>query len=137
MAYFFHMTGMDKIMKRYKLVKRIFLKKNRDFQRVYQKGMSYANHMMVLYLLQQKTKQKKVGFAAGKRLGNAVIRNRVKRLLREVYRLNQHRLIDGIELLLVGRKPIIDVGYQEVDRAFKALCKRAKILVEKDGGTKR
>lgn len=120
-------------MKRYKLVKRNVLKKNKEFQRVYQKGFSYANQMMVLYVLPQTSEQRKVGFAAGKRLGNAVTRNRAKRRLREVYRLNQHRLVEGNQLLFVARKPMINTDYQSINRAFNALCIKAKLLARLDG----
>lgn len=112
----------------YKLQKQMILRKNKQFQSVYRFGKSYANHMMVIYVLSTRETQTKVGFAAGKRLGNAVVRNRVKRLLREVYRLNQHRLRSGLHILLVGRKPMVGVKYQVVDKAFGDLCTKAHII---------
>jgi len=112
----------------YKLSKQNILRKNREFQSVYRYGKSYANRYMVLYVLSVKEPQSKVGFAAGKRLGNAVTRNRLKRLLRETYRLNQNQLKTKHNLLLVGRKSATTVKYAVVERAFKALCKKARIL---------
>ena len=81
----------------YNLSKNLVLKKNKNFQTVYRLGKSYANRMLVVYILKRNDQHSKVGFAAGKKLGNAVTRNRVKRLLREVYRLNQFQLIKGID----------------------------------------
>jgi len=112
----------------YKLPKQNILRKNKQFQSVYRYGKSYANRMMVIYVLSNKDTQRKVGFAAGKRLGNAVVRNRVKRLLRETYRLNQHKLKLGFDLLLVGRKPMVDVKYKVVSKAFGDLCTKASIF---------
>lgn len=112
----------------YKLPKQNILRKNKQFQSVYRYGKSYANRMMVIYVLSNKDTQRKVGFAAGKRLGNAVVRNRVKRLLRETYRLNQHKLKLGFDLLLVGRKPMVDVKYKVVSKAFGDLCTKANIF---------
>lgn len=112
----------------YKLPKRRILRKNKEFQKVYRYGHSYANRYMVLYVFAAKEPVGKVGFAAGKKLGNAVTRNRVKRLLRESYRLNQDLLDQRYCLLLVGRKSAIDVKYCVVEKALRHLCRKAKIL---------
>lgn len=115
-------------MMMYKLPKQGILRKNKQFQGIYRYGRSYANRYIVLYLLPEKGEMTKVGFAAGKRLGNAVVRNRVKRLLRETFRLNRGRLKPGMKLLLVGRKPITSVKQADVGRAFEDLCRKARIL---------
>lgn len=112
----------------YKLPKQNILRKNKQFQGVYRYGKSYVNKYMVVYVMPVKDTTAKVGFAAGKRLGNAVVRNRVKRLLRETYRLNQHKLKSNLHLLLVGRKPIVDVKCDVVSKAFEDLCIKARIL---------
>lgn len=112
------------------LPKRGLLRQNKSFQTVYRLGKSYANRQMVLYVLPGRGPQRRVGFAAGKRLGSAVVRNRVKRLLREAYRLNQHRLIGGGDILLVGRQALVSKKLPIVVEAFLELCARAKILGE-------
>lgn len=112
----------------YKLSKQGILRKNNSFQAVYRTGKSYANRSMVLYVLPNDGDNRKIGFAAGKRLGNAVIRNRVKRLLREAYRLNQHKLSAGFDLILVGRQAMVKSRYNNVARAFLDLCNKARIL---------
>ena len=104
------------------------LKKKKDFQAVYSRGKSYANRFLVLYVFRSNGFQGKVGFAAGKKLGNAVKRNRVKRLLRESYRMNQDAIKEGVSLLLVGRKAAVDAGCQDLEKAFLALAKKAGIM---------
>ena len=104
------------------------LKKKKDFQAVYSRGKSYANRFLVLYVFRSNGFQGKVGFAAGKKLGNAVKRNRVKRLLRESYRMNQGAIKEGVSLLLVGRKATVDAGCQDLEKAFLALAKKAGIM---------
>lgn len=116
-------------MMMFKLPKNGILRKNKNFQAVYRAGKSYANRQLVLYVLPGKTGERRVGFAAGKRLGKAVVRNRVKRLLREAYRLNQHRLSSGVDLILVGRQPIIAERLPAVVAAFLQICGRAGIVV--------
>lgn len=112
----------------YTLTKHGLLRRNKSFQQVYRAGKSYANRQLVLYVLPGTGAARRVGFAAGKRLGPAVVRNRVKRLLREAYRLNQHRLVDGVDLLLVGRQGVVDAKLPAVTAAMLDLCGRAKIL---------
>ncbi len=114
----------------YKLSKQGILHKNKNFQAVYKAGKSYANRMVVLYVLPTHSVVRRVGFAAGKRLGGAVVRNRVKRLLRDSYRLNQHKLINGIDLLLVGRQAAVSSNSTAVGKAFIHLCEKAKILAK-------
>ena len=76
----------------YELNKNEILRDNRDFNAVYTKGRSYVNKNLVLHVLNDERYNGKVGFAAGKKLGCAVVRNRVKRLLRETYRLCKKNL---------------------------------------------
>lgn len=113
---------------RFRLCKQGILRKNKHFQIVYKTGKSYSNKMLVLYVMPKSDSLRRVGFAAGKRLGNAVIRNRVKRLLREAYRLHQHRLMNGVDLLLVGRQPLVHAGLANVNKALLDLSQRAKIM---------
>ncbi len=106
------------------------LKRRSDFQRVYRTGRSWANRYFVLYVFASDYLDGKVGFAAGKKLGCAVVRNRVKRLLRESYRKNQAQIKPGLALLLVGRKAMVDVKCDVVEKAFVSLGRRAGIFEE-------
>lgn len=108
------------------------LRGNGEFNKVYSKGRSFANREMVIYVLEDETLKGKAGFAAGKKLGCAVIRNRVKRILREAYRLNQHSLKPGYAIILVGRKNLVNAKSDVAIKSFKDICRRAKIWIDKD-----
>ncbi len=113
----------------YKFKRSSRLKNNRNFQIVYQNGKSYVNKWAVLYVLKQTASPRRIGFAVGKKLGNAVVRNRVKRLMREVFRLNQHKIVEGIDILFVARKPLLKANLIVTNNTFWDLCKKAGILI--------
>lgn len=116
--------------KKFSFSKDNVLRKNRQFQTVYKTGKSYANKYLVLYAMPKQDGPRRIGFAVGKRLGGAVVRNRVKRLLRESFRLNQHCLKQGIDLIVIGRQPIVGKDYDIVNKAMLDLFGKAKIFAE-------
>ena len=79
------------------------LKKYGDFQRVYQKGKSYANKYLVMYVLRQDTQINRIGISVSKKVGNSVVRHRITRLIRESYRLNENKFDDGLDIVIVAR----------------------------------
>ena len=112
----------------YELPKSSIISNKFEFNRVYNKGRSYVNHMMIIHVINSDSVKGKVGFAVGKKIGNAVVRNRIKRLMREAYRISQHEINQNISMILIARKPLADVKSNEVQKAFINLCKKAKIL---------
>lgn len=118
------------------LPRKRMLKRRSDFQRVYHAGRSYANRYFVLYVFVSDQLDGKVGFAAGKKLGCAAVRSRVKRLLRESYRKHQDLVRPGLALLLVGRKAMTGVKCDVVEDAFLSLGRKTGIFLQ-EGSQKR
>ena len=116
----------------YELNKSEILRDKRDFNAVYTKGRAYVNKNLVLHVLNDERYNGKVGFAAGKKLGGAVVRNRVKRLLRETYRLSKKNLRKDRAIILMGRKNLVDAKLDVALKAFSELCKKAKLEVADD-----
>ena len=113
----------------YELGREKIFRGKREFGTVYNRGRSFANSRLVLYVMPSTDFKGRVGFAAGKKLGGAAVRNRIKRMMREAYRLTQHELDPSYAIIMVGRKKLINAKCDVVMRAFRELCARAKILI--------
>lgn len=102
------------------------LKKNEDFQRVFRRGMSVANRQLVLYAFPNpKIERFRVGISISKKIGNAVVRNRTKRLLKEAIRLNMESIKTGYDLVVIVRKPTLELNLLELSASFSHVLKRA------------
>ncbi|MBS4534948.1 ribonuclease P protein component [Clostridium sp. D2Q-14] len=109
---------MNKILK---------LRNNRDFSKVYDKGKSIANKYLVMFYIENELDYNRVGFSTTKKLGNAVIRNRVKRLIKESYRLNNDKLINGYDIIFLARVRANNASYKEIEKSIINLLKRSKL----------
>ena len=107
------------------------LKKNQDFKVVYQNGTSYANRLLVMYVLKNQHKKNRLGISVSKKVGNSVVRHRVTRLIRESYRLNERSFRQGLDIVVVARPNAKDKSYQEIESAFMNLAQKHAIA----GGT--
>lgn len=94
------------------------LKENRDFRRLYGRGRSAADRYLVVYTLRNRLGTNRLGITAGVKLGCAVQRNRVKRLVREVYRLHQQELKTGFDIVVVARRSAVEAGFADIEGAF-------------------
>ena len=103
------------------------LKLNHIFRRLYATA-GYANGYLVLYAKRNRTSTNRVGVTVGKKLGHAVVRNRVRRRLREVYRLNEERFAPGWDIVVVARSRCIKADFQKLTHAYLSLAEKAGIL---------
>lgn len=116
--------------KKYKLRKINKLKSKKNFQIVYGRGRTIVDGMSVFYILANQGQDIKMGFAVGKKLGCAVIRNRVKRRMREVFRMHQAELKKGYHIVWMARRKLTKADYKTFERVFLRLAKRAALLQE-------
>ena len=103
------------------------LKLNHIFRRLYSTS-GQANSYLVLYARKNRTGTNRVGITVSKRLGHAVVRNRVRRRLREVYRLNEDRFLPGYDIVVVARSRCIDADFGRLTQAYLSLAEKAGIL---------
>jgi len=104
------------------------LTESAEFQRVRQQGRSYSHPLLVLYALRSGAEQTRVGISVGKRVGKAVTRNRLKRLIREALRLMWPRIAPGWELLFVGRAGAAGASFRQIGEAVEQGLRRAGVL---------
>ena len=116
--------------KKFTLKKLNRLKSKKSFQIVYVKGRTVVDAMSVFYILPDQGEDIKIGMAVGKKLGCAVVRNRVKRLMREVFRMHKAELKKGVSPYESGlaRKKLTKADYKTFERVFLRLAKRAALL---------
>ena len=103
------------------------LRERGKFSLLFKKGKSVSDRFQVLYFYPWEGKVRKAGFSAGKKLGKAVLRNRIRRKMKEAYRSIYPCVEKGYLLLFIGRKGILDADYQEIEKSQKKLLRRAGI----------
>ena len=106
------------------------LKLNHIFQRLY-RSRGQANAFLVLYARPNRTQSNRVGITVSKKLGKAHIRNRIRRRLREVYRLNEDLFAPGWDIVVVARTAAIGADFEKLTQSYLALAAKAGILKEK------
>jgi len=101
----------------------VTLKQNRDFQRLYKKGKSAVCPTMVVYCRRNRLDHNRLGITVSTKLGGAVRRNRIRRRIREVYRLSLPNLEAGYDLVLVARNRAFDVPFPKLMAGFERCCR--------------
>jgi ribonuclease P protein component len=105
------------------------LKKNKDFQQVYKKGKSFANKYLIMYVLDNHLPENRLGISTSKKVGNSVERHRLKRLIKESYRLSEKQYQKGFDIVVISRIGSKEIGYKEVESALEHLRRLHKIFV--------
>ncbi|MDF1617414.1 ribonuclease P protein component [Petrocella sp. FN5] len=103
--------------------------KNNEFVKVYQTGKSKANKLLIMYVIKNNGNINRLGISVSKKVGNSVIRHRVKRLIKEAYRLNAKSYSIGFDIVVIARNTAKANNYHEIESALMHLAKLNKILV--------
>jgi ribonuclease P protein component len=112
------------------------LKKNCDFSRVFTQKRSYANRLVVMYVRENPENQEaginRVGISVSKKVGNSVIRHRVKRVIREIFRLNDAMFSKGLDIVIIARVEAKKAGYAELESAVMHVSRLHGIILKKE-----
>lgn len=109
--------------------KKYRIKKNDEFQKVFQNGRSTANRQFVIYVLDKPEQPYfRVGLSVSKKLGKAVVRNRIKRYIRQVFLETGEQIVPGKDYVIIARRPVSDMGYAEVKKSLIHVFRKAGIM---------
>ena len=109
---------------------RVTLKQNSDFRRLYAKGQSAVTPYLVLYVRRNRLGRYRTGYTVSAKLGKAVTRNRARRRLRELYRLNAPALREGWDLVVVARSRCVTAPWPKLNAALLKACGELGLLRE-------
>ena len=105
------------------------LKENYEFRRLYSKGRSMAGRYLVLYVRRRPGSHNRVGITVSAKLAHAVKRNRVRRRLREIYRLNEQKFVRGLDMVIVVRGRGVDAPYRTLETEVMTLAEKLEALL--------
>lgn len=111
----------------------VTIKRNHEFQRLYHRGKSAASPYLALYCRKQRGPGNRLGLTVGKKVGGAVTRNRVRRRLREIYRLHEGELRRGYDMVVVARVKAAYADYPRLERSFLQLADKLGLRTEGEG----
>lgn len=105
------------------------IKKYADFQKVYRTGKSYANRLLIMYVMKTvEGADTRIGISVSKKVGNSVVRHHITRLLRESYRLNKPMVKAGLDIVVVARAAAKESNFRQIESAYLHLCGLHNIL---------
>ena len=108
------------------------IKENTEFQKVLKSGKWFGAECVVIYVLPNNKEENRIGVAVGKKAGKSVVRNRLKRLIREAYRLNEEKIKKGLDIIIVWRSSnnIDNVNFDIVQKSLLKCLNKANLITE-------
>ena len=116
--------------------KRFRVKKEKDFNAIFKEGKSFANRKFVIYRLENNEQHFRVGLSVSKKLGNAVMRNQIKRRIRHILIEHKNQLVENIDFVVIARKGVEILDYAEMEKNLLHVLKLSKIYQEGIGSEK-
>lgn len=108
----------------------VTVKENYEFRRIYRKGKSAVSPQLVIYCQRNRRGHSRLGVSVSTKLGCAVVRNRVRRRIREIYRLNKAKMLPGYDLIVVARVRAVDMPYAKLEKQYLHCLSQLELLRE-------
>jgi len=104
------------------------LTRKRDFEAAFKTGRKSVGVAFVCYAVRRESQGRKFGFAVSRKVGTAVVRNRVKRYLREFYRTHRAQIDDDTHVVVVARPAAAEASFDECVRTMRRLLGQVEVL---------
>ena len=101
-----------------------------QFSNVYKNGKSFANKYLIMYIMENNNSYNRLGISVRKKVGNSVVRHRIKRLIKESYRLQEKMFNSGLDIVVIARGSASSVSFKEIDSALLHLSKLHDIYMK-------
>ncbi|MFD1362641.1 ribonuclease P protein component [Lentibacillus salinarum] len=112
--------------------KRYRIKDNQEFQHVFRYGKSFANRQLVLYYIEKPGQMHfRIGLSVGKKIGNAVMRNQIKRYLRQAFLELENDVRSNYDMIIIARNPTKRMNFHEVKKSLIHLLGKKQLLIKK------
>ncbi|SFF15673.1 ribonuclease P protein component [Paenibacillus catalpae] len=109
--------------------RKLRLRNRADFNRIYRYGKSFANGQFVVYWSRQQVAEPfRLGVSASKKIGNAVVRNRMRRVIKEIVRLNGAKIVPNTDFILIVRKPAVEMETKQLEKSIMHVLRKAGLL---------
>lgn len=106
------------------------IKKNYEFRRLYNRGKNKVSPYLAMYVIEKKQGPRRLGITVSTKVGCAVIRNRVRRLIREAFRLNESRFSENADIIVVARVRAKDATFVQIEKSLLSLAGELGILAD-------
>ncbi|MBQ2742297.1 MAG: ribonuclease P protein component [Oscillospiraceae bacterium] len=108
----------------------VSIKRNNDFRALYKRGKSSVSPVLAIYARKNKTTSNRIGITVSTKVGKAHVRNRVRRRIREAYRINETSFKKGIDMVIVARVRAAEVTFHEIEKNLLLLTEKLGLLLE-------
>ena len=106
------------------------IKKNSRFRTIYATAKSRADRLLVIYRAPGEEEYSRIGITVSGKIGHAVVRNRIRRRIREAVRLSEEKFLPGWDIVFVARKPAAQADYRELEESVMKLSGAMGLLKE-------
>lgn len=99
-----------------------------EFKKVYSGGKNYWNKYLILFVRKNNLNYTRIGYSISKKVGNSVVRNKIRRRMKEIYRLKLNKIKEGYDIIIIPKRNAVNISYLELESAMLHIFKLGDII---------